>query len=242
MSPLSLKHDPLYKQIADILTERIATGEWEPGMVLPAEPKLAEELGVSPGTVRKALNQLGEKKLITRKQGFGTLVSSLDRQESLFRFFKLVTPERQPIIPEALDCYRQRRPATSEEAADFDLSQETGEILEIKRLRQLEGQTVMIDLVKLPLPRFEKLCDADIILPDTLYDYYEAECATTILKVDEQLTAIKAGQAEADLLSLPANSPLLSIDRTAYSFNNITVERRQSVINTAYISYLSELT
>ena len=50
---------PLYRQVKQILLRRIAGGEWQPGDVLPAEPRLGEQLGVSPGTVRKALEKAG---------------------------------------------------------------------------------------------------------------------------------------------------------------------------------------
>ncbi|HXE85900.1 MAG TPA: GntR family transcriptional regulator, partial [Hyphomicrobiaceae bacterium] len=40
----------------DMLAERIARREWKPGFVVPNEGELARELGVSAGTVRKALD------------------------------------------------------------------------------------------------------------------------------------------------------------------------------------------
>ena len=53
---------PLYVQVMEIISKRIEKGEWGPGEVLPAEPKFAEELGVSQGTVRKALDNIARKK------------------------------------------------------------------------------------------------------------------------------------------------------------------------------------
>ena len=44
---------PLYAQAEAILTRRIAEGFWAPGAMIPPEPDLAAELGVSPGTVRR---------------------------------------------------------------------------------------------------------------------------------------------------------------------------------------------
>ena len=65
---------PLYLQLRDALAERIARGEWKPGTVLPAEGNLARELGVSTGTVRKALDLLESEHLLSRRQGRGTFV------------------------------------------------------------------------------------------------------------------------------------------------------------------------
>ncbi|MDH5622506.1 MAG: GntR family transcriptional regulator, partial [Gammaproteobacteria bacterium] len=49
---------PLYKQVYNVLVQRIATGAWRPAQVLPSEQALASELGVSQGTVRKAMDAL----------------------------------------------------------------------------------------------------------------------------------------------------------------------------------------
>ena len=49
---------PLYRQVYDLLVRRIAEGAWRPAEALPSEQALAAELGVSQGTVRKALDAL----------------------------------------------------------------------------------------------------------------------------------------------------------------------------------------
>ena len=65
---------PLYKRAEVLMTSNIATGKWEPGTVLPNEFVLAEELGVSQGTVRKALTAMEARGLLTRAPGRGTMV------------------------------------------------------------------------------------------------------------------------------------------------------------------------
>ena len=62
-TPPSPDFRPLYVQVMEIISKRIEKGEWGPGEVLPAEPKFAEELGVSQGTVRKALDNIARKKI-----------------------------------------------------------------------------------------------------------------------------------------------------------------------------------
>ena len=76
---------PLYVQVMEIISKRIEKGEWGPGEVLPAEPKFAEELGVSQGTVRKALDNIARKKIVVRRQGRGTFVAEHSPDMSLFR-------------------------------------------------------------------------------------------------------------------------------------------------------------
>ena len=72
---LSTNFQPLYKQVYDTLIVRLADGFWKPGAALPSEFALADQLGVSQGTVRKALNQLVAENILVRRQGKGTYVS-----------------------------------------------------------------------------------------------------------------------------------------------------------------------
>ena len=74
----------LYMQIKDLLTAKVGKGEWLPGSIIPSEINLAQELGVSQGTVRKAITELVESNVLTRRQGRGTFVSNHDSARALF--------------------------------------------------------------------------------------------------------------------------------------------------------------
>lgn len=63
---------PLYLQIADILRDRMTSGEIPPGAKLPTELELMEEFGVSRGTVRGAIKVLRDEGLAVAKPARGT--------------------------------------------------------------------------------------------------------------------------------------------------------------------------
>ena len=65
---------PLYVQLREALTRRIATGEWPPGEAIPNEIAIGREFGLSAGTVRKALDWMEQARLVSRQQGRGTFV------------------------------------------------------------------------------------------------------------------------------------------------------------------------
>jgi GntR family transcriptional regulator len=67
---------PLYQQLQRALREAIENGAIAPEDALPPERDLAEMLGVSRITVRKAIDELAEEGLLVRKQGSGTFVSN----------------------------------------------------------------------------------------------------------------------------------------------------------------------
>jgi GntR family transcriptional regulator len=63
-------------RVADDIATRIASGELKPGSRLRAERELAEHYGVAYGTVRRAMEVLRERGLITTIHGRGTFVSA----------------------------------------------------------------------------------------------------------------------------------------------------------------------
>lgn len=67
---------PKYLQIADIIRERIQSGELVPDRPLPSEPQLVAEFGVSPQTARKAHRVLIDEGLAYAIRGKGTYVKA----------------------------------------------------------------------------------------------------------------------------------------------------------------------
>src|ERR671913_288944 len=92
---------PLYRQAKDVLTRRIAEGAWQPGQILPSEFEIAADLGVSQGTVRKALDEMTAENLLVRRQGKGTFVARHDEERILFQFFRLIPDEGERRFPES---------------------------------------------------------------------------------------------------------------------------------------------
>src|SRR5262245_39987981 len=117
----------LYVQVRDALAGRIATGEWKPGFAVPNEGDLAGDLGGSSGTVRKALELLEADKLITRRQGRGTVVNDPASHELACRFIRIRTADGERVSGEVTSQ------AISEGAANE---------LECSRLRLRAGERV----------------------------------------------------------------------------------------------------
>ena len=74
-----------YQRIVETVTQRIASGEYAPGSRLPSESGFCAEFGVSPMTVRRALNILSDRGLIWTEQGRGTFVRTMGLGDSVFR-------------------------------------------------------------------------------------------------------------------------------------------------------------
>jgi len=66
---------PLYFRIQVEIRRRIEDGELKPGDPLPTEEQLCQEFGVSRITVRRAMDALSARGLVSRRQGIGSFVS-----------------------------------------------------------------------------------------------------------------------------------------------------------------------
>lgn len=75
---------PLYSQLAEVLTRRIAAGDYQAGARIPSEPELAHEFSVGRPTVRQAIEVLVRRGALNRRRGAGTFVRDHQHQVDLF--------------------------------------------------------------------------------------------------------------------------------------------------------------
>src|SRR5450631_1681896 len=77
LSSLSLDRTspvPLYFQVAQVLEAAILDGRLAPGTRFDNEVQLAEQLGLSRPTMRRAMQYLVDKGVLVRRRGIGTRV------------------------------------------------------------------------------------------------------------------------------------------------------------------------
>jgi GntR family transcriptional regulator len=76
--------EPPYSQVARLLRDRIATGEYRSGDRLPSEAELCDAYQVSPMTVRRAVTLLVQEGVATTEQGRGTFVKAPELSAATF--------------------------------------------------------------------------------------------------------------------------------------------------------------
>lgn len=221
---------PLYQQVKDLLIERLIGGYWKPGDLLPSEFQLAEELGVSQGTVRKALDEMTAGNLLVRRQGRGTYVAEHDQEHALFHFFKMTDREGRPLVPESRVLRISKGRARAVEAARLQLAAGS-DVTRITRVRSLAGRPAIFERIALPTALFPDL-HGKRDLPNTLYTVFARDYGITIARAEERLSAVAAEADAAKQLGLTEGAPLLAIDRVALGLNGQPVEWRTSLCDT----------
>jgi len=230
---------PLYRQARDLLVKRIVDGEWPPGAALPSESDIAADLGVSQGTVRKALDELEAEKFVVRRQGKGTFVARHDEARILFQFFKLIPDSGTSEFPESQILSVEAGTADARTAAALAL-RPGARVVRLERLRSLGGEICIVERIALPRALFPGI-EKRALLPNNLYELYRSDFGVTIVRASEKLKAVAATRREAKHLRLQLGAPLLSINRTAIAADGRPAEWRLSLCSTERLHYWSDL-
>jgi GntR family transcriptional regulator len=235
------KFSPLYRQIKALLLTGLESGEWKPGEAIPSETDLAARYRVSQGTVRKAIDELAAEYLLVRRQGKGTFVATHDETHSQYRFLRLRPLEGEEQYPESrlLECRRAR--ASGEVARMLELR--LGEsVMVLKRVLLFRGQPTVLDEVSLPGALFKGLSAAMVNQYGvSLYSLFESEFGTRMIRADERIRAVPADAEAATVLQVKERTPLLCVERVAFSYGERPVEFRRGLYRTDAHYYANTL-
>ena len=221
---LAATYLPLYRQIKRLIVAGLESGEWRPGDAIPSEVELATRFGVSQGTVRKAIDELASANLLVRRQGKGTYVATHSEPHAQFRFLRLRPLDGNSQQPETtlIECRKIR--ASSEAARALGLKSGEGVIM-LRRLLALGGVSTVMDEISLPASIFKGLSANRINnYQGSLYNFFEAEFGTRMIRADERIRAVLAGATIAKWLGIDAGVPILCVDRVTFTYGDRPVE------------------
>ncbi|MBL8341702.1 MAG: GntR family transcriptional regulator [Rubrivivax sp.] len=233
---------PLYRRAKRALLQVIEQGACAPGTALPSEAELARTLGVSIGTLRRAVDELVADHVLVRHQGRGTFVATHDAERFLFQFFHVERADGRRESPqvELLAFHRQR--LDDADAAEALRLREGEAVLVVENRLTLQGRPVVHDRLVLPAALFRGLTEKRLAeRPGTIYQLYQSEFAITVLRAAERARAIAADRSAARVLGVPVGAPVMQVRRTALTFGDKPVEYRVSVVNTARHDYVHVL-
>jgi GntR family transcriptional regulator len=196
------KHDTAQQLIRENILARL-----EPGQPLDSERRLAEQLGMSRVTIRRALDHLEQEGLVTRVHGSGTYktdplvigkvlqpLSYPDdmRQRGLvpsFRVLQLDTPEAGDSVAAALS---------------IDTSDK---VLSVWRLLLADGEPMALERSYLPLEPFPGIEHEDFTI--SIYDILRTKYGREIWVTKQKIRAKTLQPEEAGLLGTHAGAAAL---------------------------------
>jgi len=214
---------PLYLQVKDMLVQRIIGGTWKPGAAIPNEIELSRELGISVGTVRKALDEMEGERLILRRQGRGTFVIDQTSDECAIRFSNIRDAEGLRISGDIQRCELVSAPANEDEARMLNLS--AGEpVFRINRVRTNKDTPFMVEDSTLPQSGFAGLTQEAAVSPSIVVLAQNNRILLT--RAEEKVSVTTASVEVAANLKVAEGTPLLKLDRVVFAIDGRPIEWR----------------
>jgi len=235
---------PLYQQIKGLILHSLQASEWKPGESIPSEMELAARYRVSQGTVRKAIDELASGHLLIRKQGKGTFVATHAEHQVQYRFLKLVPDQGDlntegPAQREIVDCKRLRASAEIARA----LALRSGDtVLQVRRVLSFSNVPTILEDLWLPGSPFKGLTAERLAgYHGPMYALFETEFGVRMVRAEEKIRAVLPDKVQRELLQLPASTPLLSVERIAYTYKDTPMELRRGFYRTDTHHYHNDL-
>jgi GntR family transcriptional regulator len=235
---------PLYQQIKGLILQSLQSGEWKPGEAIPSELDLAARFRVSQGTVRKAIDDLAAENLVIRRQGKGTFVATHAEHQVQYRFLRLLPDSGDasvegPAERHIIDCKQVRAPADVART----LGLRTGEaVIQARRVLSFQGIPTILEDIWLSGQAFKGLSAAHMAnYPGPTYAMLELDFGVRMVRAEEKIRAVLPDPEQATLLQVTPATPLLSVERLAYTYNDVPMELRRGLYRTDTHHYRNEL-
>ncbi len=229
---------PLYRHAKRALLQAVESGRCPIGAALPNETQLAQALGVSIGTVRRAVDELVADHILVRHQGRGTFVATHDADRFLFQFFHVERSDGLREVPQVELLLMERQRADAEAAEALRLKEGDAVWLIENRLK-LQGRPVVFDRIVLSVGLFRGLSEKRLReRPGTIYQLYQSEFGITVVRAAERARAVAADRTASRVLGVNPGTPMLQVRRTALTFGERPVEYRVSTIHTVRHDYV----
>lgn len=203
---------PRYVQLENLVRDKIDTGEWAPGMMLPSERQLCESYGIARMTVRQAISNLVAEGLLTRTQGRGTFVVRPRLRQSLSKLTSFSEDMRdRGLLATTKLLAREELPASHDVAAALAIPA-GAPVLHVRRLRSANGHPIALETCTLRGDVSAALRHEDLA-HQSLYRLLEERCGARLLRASQELEAGIASEGEARLLDVAPGAPVLRIQR-----------------------------
>lgn len=229
--------EPLYRQVSQSLLERIQSGDWPVGSLLPKELDLSKMLGVSRATLRQALGLLEKGRVVERVRKVGTkviastiatsYVQEMDGLESILRLAGQT----------AMRITGVRTVSGEPDEGLRGVASATGYWLVVEGVRHLQGQSAQSTWATLYVDNkyagVVPFLDREV---DSVYALVERVYGVTVHSIRHRIGACAASDEVARALGLPAGAPCLEVQAWLYAGDGSLIEYVRSIHNPALIS------
>lgn len=210
-----MNKSPAYVRVYNTLKTLILEEEYKTGQVLPTEPMLEKQFGVSRTTVRKAIGMLSQEGYVRAMQGRGTEVLNYNAQQNL----NTLTSLSETLTSMGYSVYTRsmqidRVAATERLASELQIEVGTP-VVRIKRLQMADESPIAI-MHNYILPAFVPHIELFNNRFTRFYAFLEDQYNIHLDGAKDSISARSASFEEAEMLSVAVGSALLCLNRVCF--------------------------
>jgi phosphonate metabolism transcriptional regulator PhnF len=203
-----------YRQISEILMQKIEEGEYQPGSRLPTESDLGKQFGVNRHTAREALKKLKNDGIVFSVKGKGNFVSDTKIRYRVSKKVRFTNSILDAGLMPGTDLI-----GTGQKAADADLAGklglEVGEpVLTLEMLRFASGIPLMVATSCLSALRFSGLGE-QMKSSSSLYGVLKEQFGIEPSRSESVFETVMPDERDMRLLQIAPGVPLLLVRSTA---------------------------
>jgi GntR family transcriptional regulator len=198
-----------------------------PGEQLPVERELAQRLGVARMTLRRAVDALVADARLIRRQGSGTFVAPGKVTQRLSATSFSADMRARGMVPGSHTLVARRSAAGMMLAGVLEVPPRT-EVLHIRRLRLADGEPMAVEDLHVPATVAPGLSGADLE-GTSFYDLLASRYGNPVVSGTQTAEPALAAAEEAELLAIPAGSPVFLFERTSRVAGGAVAEFVRSV-------------
>lgn len=209
---------PLYHQVEQLIRFRISKEEYRPGQQIPSESELCQELGVSRITVREALRELVQEKILRRVQGKGTFVATTQAARiSPIKYAGFIDEIYERVRRLSVKTVEMVDVAVTEEVRlILQLPPSVKEVTRIKRLRCTGDEPFSFTVNYLPVSIGTRVNPQDLYSVP-LMAVLEDDLNIPVIRAEETVEAAPADPEISARLAIPALYPVMHIKRIMFT-------------------------
>lgn len=227
---------PLYHQLKQIIIEDIESGKYGIGEQLPTETELCDKYSVSRITVRRAISDLVDEKVLYRKQGKGTFVSEAKIERELISigsFSDITTESGKEPSTQILET-RIKKP--SKDLCKLLTISRDEDVLELRRLLSINDEPFIIETSHYPISRFPNL-ETYITSNQSTYKILREKYDVEIVKAEKTLDVKLSNPEQSEIFECDTNSVLYLLKKTAFDKKDEVVHVSNSLFLASKVTF-----
>ncbi|NEU14179.1 GntR family transcriptional regulator [Methylobacterium sp. BTF04] len=227
---------PLYQQLEEQLSALIASGSLPPGVVLPAERQLAENLGVSRVTIQRAYAAMRERELLASQGRKGFVVRRRpDPVRPGMDRLKGFTEEMRELGKIPSSRIIEREVVQDRSISSIFGMSSTAPLLKLTRVRYGDDVPMSREVAWYNLKAVPALEHGD--LSGSVYAVIAETCGARLVTCDQTIEATMPTTAECRIFGFDQPLPCLLIKRHSFTQDAVMIEYVEGLFRGDMYSY-----